>query len=67
MRDAYLGLILSLAVDAFRNEIGFDAAYRESAGCTLNLLEDHKYYLREVKEGARGIAGSGIWRETGFT
>jgi len=53
MRDSYYGLIFSLAVDALQDEIGFDEAYRNRTGCTIYLLEDHKYYLQEVKEGAR--------------
>ncbi|WP_424980514.1 thioesterase family protein [Leisingera sp. S232] len=53
MRDSYYGLVFSLAVDAFQDEVGFDAAYRKRTGCTIYLLEDHKFFLREVKEGTR--------------
>lgn len=53
MRDSYFGLVFSLAVDALQDEVGFDAAYREATGCTIYLLEDHKVFLREVKEGTR--------------
>jgi acyl-CoA thioester hydrolase len=53
MRDSYFGLVFSLAVDALQDEIGFDESYRQRTGCTIYLLEDHKYYLREVKQGAR--------------
>lgn len=53
MRDSYYGLVFSLAVDAFQDEVGFDEAYRKRTGCTIYLLEDHKFFLREVKEGAR--------------
>lgn len=49
MRDAFYGLVFSYAVDALQDEIGFDKAYRERTGCTIYLLEDHKYYLKEVK------------------
>lgn len=52
MRDAYFGLIFSLAVDAMQDEIGFDEDYRTRTGCTIYLLEDHKFFLREVKEAA---------------
>lgn len=52
MRDAYFGLIFSLAVDAFQDEVGFDEDYRKATGCTIYLLEDHKAFLKEVKEGA---------------
>ena len=53
MRDAYFGLVFSLAVDAMQDDVGFDEAYRQRSGCTIYLLEDHKYYLREVKEGTK--------------
>ncbi|NDW54634.1 thioesterase family protein [Aliiroseovarius sp. PrR006] len=52
MQDAYYGLIFSFAVDAVQDAIGFDAAYRQRTGCTIYLLEDHKYFLKEVKLGA---------------
>lgn len=52
MQDAYYGLIFSYAVDAVQDAIGFDAAYRKRTGCTIYLLEDHKYFLKEVKLGA---------------
>ncbi|MCY4006462.1 MAG: thioesterase family protein [Rhodobacteraceae bacterium] len=53
MQDAYYGLIFSYAVDSMQDEIGFDREYRERTHCTIYLLEDHKYYLREVHEGDR--------------
>ncbi|MCV2869292.1 hypothetical protein OEW28_11720 [Defluviimonas sp. WL0002] len=34
MQDAYYGLVFSHAVDAFQDEVGFDAAYRKATGCT---------------------------------
>lgn len=52
MRDAFYGLVYSLAVDALQDEVGFDAAYRDATGCTIYLLEGHTFFLREVKEGA---------------
>ena len=51
MQDAYYGLVFSHSADAFQDEVGFDAAYRKATGCTIYLLEDHKHFLREVKEG----------------
>ncbi len=51
MRDAYYGLVFSYAVDAFQDEVGLDAAYRKRTGCTVYLVEDHCFYLAEVKEG----------------
>lgn len=53
MQDAYYGLIFSYAVDKMQSEAGFDRAYRDRTDCTIYLLEDHKSFLREVKEGAR--------------
>lgn len=53
MRDSYFGLVFSLAVDALQDEVGFDADYRAETGCTIYLLEDHKVFLSEVKQGAR--------------
>jgi len=52
MQDACYGLVFSYAVDAFQDSIGFDTAYRDATGCTIYLVEDHKYFLREVKAGA---------------
>jgi acyl-CoA thioester hydrolase len=52
MRDAYFGLIYSMAGEAMQHAIGFDRAYRQETGCTIYLLEDHKYFRREVKLGA---------------
>lgn len=51
MQDAFYGLIFSYAVDGFQDAVGFDAHYRASTDCTIYLLEDHKFFLREVKEG----------------
>ena len=53
MQDAYYGLIFSFAVDGVQDGIAFDAAYRKSTGCTVFVTEDHKYFLKEVKEGAK--------------
>ena len=50
MQDAYYGLVFSYAVDAFQDWVGFDAAYRTATDCTIYLVEEHKYFLREVKE-----------------
>lgn len=53
MQDAYYGLIFSFAVDGVQDEIGLDAAYRKATGCTVFVTEDHKFFLKEVKEGAK--------------
>ena len=50
MQDAYYGLVFSYAVDAFQDEVGFDWAYRKQTGCTIYLVEEHKFFLRELKE-----------------
>ncbi len=51
MQDAYYGLVFSYAVDAFQDAVGFDAAYRQATGCTIYLVEEHKYFVKEVKAG----------------
>jgi len=48
LRDAYYGLIVSLATDALMDRVGLDAAYRGRTGCTLYTLEMHLHYLHEV-------------------
>ena len=50
MQDAFYGLVFSYAVDAFQDWVGFDAAYRTETDCTIYLVEEHKYFLREVKK-----------------
>jgi acyl-CoA thioester hydrolase len=48
VRDAYYGLIVSLATDALMDRVGLDEAYRNHSGCTLYTLEMHLNYLKEV-------------------
>lgn len=50
MQDAFYGLVFSYAVDAFQDWVGFDAAYRTETDCTIYLVEEHKYFLCEVKK-----------------
>ena len=52
MQDCYYGLIFSLAADEVQEALGVGARYRKATGCTVYLVEDHKVFLREVKEGA---------------
>ncbi|MCH2165160.1 MAG: thioesterase family protein [Marinovum sp.] len=52
MQDCYYALIFSRAVDGFQDDIGVDATYRQTTGRTIYLLENHLFYLREVKVGA---------------
>ena len=49
MQDAYYGLAFSYAVDHFQDAVGFDENYRSRTGCTIFVVEDHKFYLHEVK------------------
>lgn len=48
LRDAYYGLILSLATDALMDRLGIDEPYRQRARCTLYTVEIHIHYLKEV-------------------
>ena len=50
VRDAYYGLIVSLASDALMDRVGLDAGYRARTGCTLYTVEMHLHYLQEVKQ-----------------
>ena len=50
LRDAYYGLIVSLAADALMDRLGMDQAYRQQTHCTLYTLEMHLHFLREVKK-----------------
>ena len=51
MQDAFYGLVFSYAVDALQDDVGFDRKYREKTGHTIYLVEEHKFFLNEVKEG----------------
>ena len=55
MQDAYYGLAFSYAVDHFQDCVGFDERYRAQSGCTIYVVEDHKFYLNEVKLGSELI------------
>ena len=50
LRDAYYGLIVSLATDALMDRVGLDAAYRARTHCTLYTVEMHVHFLHEVKQ-----------------
>jgi acyl-CoA thioester hydrolase len=50
LRDAYYGVIASLAIDDVMDHLGLDAAYRERTNCTLYTLEVHLHFLHEVKQ-----------------
>lgn len=49
LRDAYYGVIVSLAADALMDRLQMDAAYRERTACTLYTVELHIHYLHELK------------------
>jgi len=48
VRDAYYGLIVSVAIDALMDRVGLDEDYRTRSGCTIYTLEMHLNYLQEV-------------------
>ena len=50
LRDAYYGLIVSLATDALMDRVGLDAAYRARTRGTLYTVEMHLHFLHEVKQ-----------------
>jgi acyl-CoA thioester hydrolase len=50
VRDAYYGLIVSVAIDALMDRVGLDEAYRSRSGCTIYTLEMHLNYLKEVHQ-----------------
>ena len=52
MRDAYYGLVFSHAAEALQVEIGLGEAYCKRTGCSIYLVEGHKYFLKEIKSGA---------------
>jgi acyl-CoA thioesterase FadM len=49
LRDAYYGLIASYAVDEVMDQLGLDAAYRQTTHGTLYSLEMHLHFMHEVK------------------
>jgi acyl-CoA thioester hydrolase len=53
LRDAYYGLIVSLATDALMDRVGLDTAYRARTQCTLYTVEMHIHYLEEIKRDDR--------------
>lgn len=52
LRDAYYGVVISLAIDQWMDTVGIDEAYRTRTHCTLYSLEMHIHWLKEVKAGA---------------
>ena len=60
LRDAYYGLILSLATDALMDRLGLDASYRERTRCTLYTVEMHIHYLKEVHQSDAVVVNATI-------
>jgi acyl-CoA thioester hydrolase len=60
LRDAYYGLVLSLAIDEVMDQLGLDAGYRERTRCTLYTLELHLHYLHEVAESDELIVKTSV-------
>src|SRR5579862_2576438 len=50
LRDAYYGLIISLAADAMMDRVGMDESYRTRTRNTLYTLEMHVHFLRELNK-----------------
>lgn len=54
LRDAYYGVVLSLAIDELMDHgLGLDPEYRARTRCTLYSMEMHIHWLREVKADAQ--------------
>jgi acyl-CoA thioester hydrolase len=53
LRDAYYGLIVSLASDALMDRVGLDEPYRTRTHCTLYTVELHLHFLHELKGSDR--------------
>ena len=51
MNVAYYVLIFDQALDEFLDDIGLTREYRESANCTVYVLETHVTYIQEVHLG----------------
>jgi acyl-CoA thioesterase FadM len=51
MNVAYYVLIFDQSLDVFLDQIGLTREYRETANCTVYVLETHVTYIQEVHEG----------------
>jgi acyl-CoA thioester hydrolase len=51
MNVAFYVLIFDQSLDVFLDQIGLTREYRESANCTVYVLETHVTYIQEVHEG----------------
>ncbi len=64
LRDAYYGLVASLAIDDVMDHLGLDAAYRERTHCTLYTVEVHLHYLQEVRVPTISASSPRFWGST---
>jgi acyl-CoA thioester hydrolase len=53
MMDGYYALAFTEATDAFLDQLGLGAAYREQTGCGIYTVESHVCFFRSVRAGAR--------------
>jgi len=53
MNDGYYGLAFTEATEAFLDQVGLGAAYREQAGCGMFTVESHVCFFRSVRAGTR--------------
>jgi acyl-CoA thioester hydrolase len=53
MMDGYYALAFTEATDAFLDQLGLGAAYREQTGCGIYTVESHVCFFRSVRGGAR--------------
>jgi acyl-CoA thioester hydrolase len=60
LRDAYYGVILSSAIDDAMDHLGLDAAYRQRTRCTLYTLEQHFFFLHEVKASDQIVVATSV-------
>jgi acyl-CoA thioester hydrolase len=60
LRDAFYMVVYSLAVDAFMDRIGLDAATRRARKRSIFTLEAHVNFLHEIKEGAAMRVDAGV-------
>jgi acyl-CoA thioester hydrolase len=60
LRDAYYGLIISLAIHKLMDQLGLDAPYRERTRCTLYTVEMHIHYLKEVHKDDLVLVGLSV-------
>ncbi|TCP53460.1 acyl-CoA thioester hydrolase [Tamaricihabitans halophyticus] len=53
LSEAYYVLVFGFATDAVMDQVGLDAKYRTSSGCSLYTVEAHIRYLHEVDASAQ--------------